>query len=202
MFRIAPWRLLPTLSLLTAVALWSCGSTRVVTTWQAPALQPLVFTKVLALALAPEESLRRIAEEDLCRQVESVPCKPAYLAISPSEMGDVEKMKAIVKRSGFDGALVFRVVSAREKVSYVPPTHGPTFWGYYGYAHPMAYDPGCYRTDQIVRVEVSIYSISEDRLLWVATTDTTNPRVVDEVVEDVAAAVRRELRRAELVPGG
>ena len=46
------------------------------------------FTKILALALAPDESLRRVTEEDLCGQVMSVACKPAYLVIPDSEMGD------------------------------------------------------------------------------------------------------------------
>lgn len=179
----------------------SCGASRVVTQWQAAEIAPLQFRKIVALALAPEESLRRVAEENLCRQIESVPCKPAYLAIPASEMGDVGKMKAIVGREGFDGALVFRVVDSREKVTYVAPTYGPTFYGYYGYAYPRAYDPGYYRTDQIVRVEVSIYSLAEDRLLWVATTDTTNPRSVENLVEDVASAVRKELRRSGLLPG-
>lgn len=186
--------------LLATLAMASCTSTRVVTKWQAPSVGRLAFTKVLALALAPEESLRRVAEEDLCAQVESVPCKPAYLAIPASEMGDTERMKALVKRSGFDGALVFRVVDAREKVTYVPPTYGPSFWGFYGYAHPRISDPGYYRSDQVVRVETSIYSLTEDRLLWVGTTESTNPQSVDELVEEVAAAVRRELERAQLVP--
>jgi hypothetical protein len=183
-----------------ALALTSCGSTTLVTKWQAPSIQPLAFSKVLALALAPEQSLRRVAEEDLCAQITSVPCKPAYLVIPESAMGDIPAMKTLVTRAGFDGAVVFRVVSAKEKVTYVPPSYGPTFWGYYGYARPIAYNPGYYRSDQIVRVETSIYSLRADQLLWVATTDTMNPKSVDSLVEDVAKTVRRELEREKLIP--
>jgi hypothetical protein len=188
------------LGVLVALALTSCSSTKLVTKWQAPAVEPLAFSKVLALALAPEESLRRVAEEDLCGQVKSVACKPAYLVIPESEMSDVAKMKALVRRAGFDGAVVFRVVSAKEKVTYVPPSYGPTFWGYYRYAGPITYDPGYYRADQIVRVETSIYSLRQDQLLWVATTETMNPKSVGSLVEDVAKAVRRELERDKLIP--
>jgi len=193
-------RLARVLALLAALGTTSCASTRLVTKWQAPSTGPLQFTKVLALALAPEEALRRVAEEDLCNQVKSVPCKPAYLVIPPSEMGDMEKAKALVQRAGFDGALVFRVVSAKEKVTYVPPSYGPTFWGYYNYARPIAYDPGYYRTDQLVSVETSIYSLREDRLLWVATTETMNPKSIDALVEDVAKTVRDELVKEKLIP--
>jgi hypothetical protein len=153
------------LAALAIVAFCSCSSTKLVTQWQAPSVQPLSFTKVLALAIAPEASQRRKAEQALCKEVTSVPCEPAHRVIPESEMGDAQQAKALVQRAGFDGALVFRVVSAREKVTYVPPSYGPTFWGFYGYARPMVYAPGYARTDQIVRVETSIYSLREDRLL-------------------------------------
>jgi hypothetical protein len=187
-------------ALVVALAAASCSSTRLVTKWQSPTAEPLQFTKIVALALAPDESLRRIAEEDLCDEVKAVPCKPAYLAIPESLMGDVERMREVVTRAGYDGALVFRLVSAQEKVTYVPPSYGPTFWGYYRYAYPMAYQPGYTRTDVAVRVETSIYSLSQDQLLWVATTETMNPDSVDSLVDEVAETVRRELERAKLIP--
>lgn len=85
-------------------------------------------------------------------------------------------------------------------MTYVPPTYGPTFWGCYGYARPIAHDPGHYRADTVVTVETSIYSLSEDRLLWVATSETMNPKSVDSLVADGAKAVRQELERSKLIP--
>jgi hypothetical protein len=188
------------LTLLAALAFSACSSTKLVTKWQAESVEPLAFTKILALALAPDASLRRVAEKNLCKQVTSVACEPAYVVVPESERGDVPKMKALVQGAGFDGAVVFRVVSATEKVTYVPPSYGPTFWGYYAYAAPMVYAPAYHRTDQIVRVETSIYSLREDRLLWVATTETVNPDSVAALVDDVAKAVRRELEKEKLIP--
>jgi hypothetical protein len=111
---------------------------------------------------------------------------------------DVPAAKALVGREGFDGALVLRVVSDREQVTYRPPSYGPTFWGYYGYTR--AYDPGYYRKDQLVRVETSIYSIAQDKLLWVGTTDTINPKSLGTLVADVGKAVRKELVREGAIP--
>ena len=188
------------LAILALVALAGCSSTKVVTQWQAPEVTRLQFKKILALALAPETSLRHVAEEELCLQVAPVECKPAYFVVPEAMMQQKDAAKALVQRAGFDGAVVFRVVSAKENVTYVPPTYGPTFWGYYGYAAPMMAQPGYYRSDQVVRVETSIYSLSEDRLLWVATTESMNPKSVADLVEEVAAAVRKELQRQGLVP--
>jgi len=109
-------------------------------------------------------------------------------------------VKALVVRAGFDGAVVVRVVDTREKVTYKPPSYGPTFWGYYGYARPVARTPGYYRTDQILRLETSIYSITQDQLLWVGTTETMNPSSLPETVEAVVTAVRDELERDKLIP--
>jgi len=176
-----------------------CGSTRVVTKWQAPDVTGVRFTKVLALAFAPEQSMRHVAEEELCRRIAPVACKPAYFVVPEKLMGDPQAAKALVTRADFDGAVVFRVVSAKEKVTYVPPSYGPTFWGFYGYATPRVYDPGYYRSDEVVRVETSIYSLKEDRLLWVATTETMNPKSVPDLVGEVAEQVRKELERAGLV---
>jgi len=183
---------------LLAITLASCSSTHVVTRWQDPATSHLVFTKVLTLVIGGDKSLVRSGEEDLCRQVARVPCKPAYLAIPDSLRSDIGAAKALVRKEGFDGALVFRVVSDREKVTYTPPSYGPSFWGYYGYA--QASNPGSYRTDQLVRVETSIYSVTQDKLLWVGTTETVNPKSLSTLVEDVSKAVRQELVREGAIP--
>jgi hypothetical protein len=111
---------------------------------------------------------------------------------------DIPAAKALVRKEGFDGALVVRVVSDREKVTYRPPSYGPTFWGYYGYTR--TYDPGYYHTEQLVRVETSIYSIAQDKLLWVGTTETVDPKSLSTLVEEVSKAVREELVLEGAIP--
>ena len=183
---------------LLAITLASCSSTHVVTRWKDPGTSRIVFTKILALVIGGDRELVRSGEEDLCHQVAKVPCKPSYLAMPDSMRSDIPAAKELVRKEGFDGALVFRVVSDREKVTYRPPSYGPSFWGYYGYTR--AYDPGYTRTDQLVRVETSIYSITQDKLLWVATTETVNPKSLSTLVEEASKAVRKELVREGAIP--
>jgi len=183
---------------LLVMTLWSCSSTHVVTRWQDPATSHIVFTKILTLVIGGDQSLVRAGEDDLCRQVTKVPCKPAYLAMPDAMRSDIPAAKELVRKEGFDGALIFRVVSDREKVSYRPPSYGPTFWGYYRNA--PRYSPGSYRTDQLVRVETSIYSVTQDKLLWVGTTETVNPKSLSTLVDEVSKAVRQELVREGAIP--
>ena len=190
----------PPLLAFAALVLASCSNTRLVTQWQDPSVTQLRFTKVLSLCIAKGQDVRRETEDLLCAQMPRVACKPAYLAIPESMITDPEEANALAQQESFDGAVVIRLLDAREQVTYVPPSYGPTFWGYYGYAWPMAYDPGSFRTDQIVRIETSIYSVKEDRLLWVGTTETMNPDSLPDLVKDVAKAVRGELVKRQLIP--
>jgi len=186
-------------SALLASTMVSCGATTVVTKWQDPATPRLAFTNIIALVISSDPSLRRVGEDELCRQVTRVPCAPAYAILPDAALPNADTVKFIVQKAGFDGALVFRVANAREKVTYVPPTYGPTFWGYYRFAGP-GYSPGYVQTDQVVRVETSIYSVRNDKLVWVGTTDTMNPNSVSALVKDVAKTVRKELERTGAIP--
>jgi hypothetical protein len=181
-------------------ALTSCGSTHLLTRWQDPATTQIRFTKVLSLCFTKDPSLRDAAEGELCRHMPLTECKPAYFAIPESIVSEVDDAKALILKEGFDGAVVMRVLDRRERVTYTPPSYGPSFWGYYRYARPLAYDPGSYRTDDVVLVETSIYSLTSDKLLWVGTTETLNPKSLPDVVDDIAKAVRGELLRRDLIP--
>lgn len=183
-----------------AIALASCSSVHVTTLWQNPAGAQIRFTKVLALCIAKDRYLREAAEGELCQHMSRVACKPAAYAIPDSMLTKVEDAKALTLKAGYDGAVVVRVVDAHERVTYMPPTYDPTFWGYYGYAWPIAYDPGYYRADKVVVVETSIFSLVRDQLLWVGTTEMVNPQSLPDVVDDLAKAVRGELLKRDLIP--
>ena len=111
------------------VALASCSSTQVMTRWQDPTTTQIRFTKVLALCITKDQSLRDAAEGELCQHMPLVECKPAYLAIPDSMISKVDEAKALTLKEGFDGAVVVRVLDRREQVTYMPPSYGPTFWG-------------------------------------------------------------------------
>jgi len=187
------------LIVLCAMGLTACATTKVTTAWRAPGEGPVAFTDVLALAISDDQALRRVAEEEICRQVAPVECTPAFSIIPEGETLNIEQAKAKVKAEGFDGATVFRVIGEKERVTYVPPTYGPTFWGYYGRAWPATYSPGYQRTDKLVRVETSVYSVQSDKLIWVGTTETMNPKSVPDLVDDVAKAVAADMRKHGLL---
>ena len=89
-------------------------------------------------------------------------------------------------------------VSAQEKVTVTPPTYG-TAWGYYG-GQAIIYDPGYVRSDTILRVETTIYRVSDAKLLWTGISRAQNPKDVPDLVRDVAKSVGDALRSQGLLP--
>jgi hypothetical protein len=127
----------------------------------------------------------------------------AYTFIPDTELGDTEKLKQRVKAAGFDGAVVFRLAGSEKQQTYVPGSYAPphqTLWGYYGYAYPLAVNPGYVRTDTFVTVETRLYAVADEMLVWAGRSETMNPQSARELVGGVVKAVGAELRKEGLIP--
>ena len=55
------------------------------------------------------------------------------------------------------------------------------------------------QTDTLVSVETLIFDLSRDKLVWVATSRTTNPSNVQGLVRDLSRAAASQLRRQGLI---
>jgi hypothetical protein len=178
----------------------ACAPTTMQAHWRDPDFSRTTagFTKVLALVVGGAPRQRREAEEDICDQVQRTTCKAAYWAIPQTMMHDVHAAQALVEKEGFDGAIVFRILGFPGPGGYVPPPANAGFWEQYGSG--LTLTPGAFRESPYVVVEAAIYSVRHDKLLWLAATETNNPRSVDDLVKDVSTAVRKELQQEGIVP--
>jgi protein-S-isoprenylcysteine O-methyltransferase Ste14 len=193
--------------LLVAAALGSllgCAATRVETQWKDPATtaQDFAFRRVIAIAQVEDDTTRRVAEDEMVRvlaagpraQTRGMQASPSYRLIGMDELDDVAAMRAKVEAGGFDGALVMRLIATEERVTYVPGRY-ETGWG-----RVVSYDPGYTTVDQIVRIETSVYSVTQGKRLWSGVTRTLNPSDLPELVDEVAQAIGRELEAQGLAP--
>jgi hypothetical protein len=55
------------------------------------------------------------------------------------------------------------------------------------------------QTDRLVSVETLIFSLAQDKLVWVATSETTNPSNVNSLVRELSRAAAGALRREGLI---
>jgi hypothetical protein len=203
--RMRALRFASTLACLAALA---CATSRIETSWVEPGATARSFEMrcVLVVALAPDGAIRRAAEDALWAALASTPrgqsgqlsVEPSYRLLTDRDLSDVDAARKKVDAAAFDGAVLVRFVSAEQRISSHGTGYHPGFWGFYG----SGASHGAYvRTDTILRLQVNIFSLAEDKLLWSGVSRTTNPRGVDELVREVADAVRDDLVKRELVPG-
>jgi hypothetical protein len=120
--------------------------------------------------------------------------EPSYRLLEDRELSDVGTARRKVEAAGYDGAVLLSFVSTEQKIT-ARPTYTGGFWGYYG--RGGMWDSGYVR---ILRLQVSIYSLAEDKLLWSGVSRTANPRGIDALIREVAEAVRDDLVKRGLLP--
>jgi len=175
-------------------------------TWKAPDAGTIGFAgkKVAALLISKDEALRMSAEEALARQLVAIGVQGigAYRLIPREELQDTAKAKAWFEKTGVEGAVVMRLVSAKTVTSYSPSMwssgYYTSLWGYYGYTWGVVYDPGYLREDTVVTVETLVFSVSRDKLLWAALSETTNPKSMDAFMKDLVTKAVKEMKKAGL----
>jgi hypothetical protein len=184
--------------LLTVIA---CGpKTKIAADWKSPELKPEPFNKLVAIAMSQDEILRRIAENEVVRRLpKGTEGVTGYSLISMEDRGNVDRVKSILREAGVDGAAVFRLVSVDTQFQYNRGTVYSNFWGYYGWAWPMVYDPGYLMMEKVVLIESNVYSVETGDLIWAGYTQTTDPKSSQKVIDDVARLVVRRMKQLGLV---
>jgi hypothetical protein len=191
------------LALLVLLGPLACTTT-IESQWKDPSAraEDFAFRKVVALAQVDDELTRRAAEDAIAEALTRGPraeagaleALPAYPLVASSELADAGALRAKLERADFDGAVLMRLVSDEDRVTYVPG-RAETFYGVV-----VRYEPGYYDVDRILRVETSIYSVSDGRLLWSGVTRTVEPRDLPDLVDGIARSVRGELEDQGLLP--
>jgi hypothetical protein len=199
-------------AVLTAAA---CATTSFQSTWKAPEVGPLNLSgkKVAALVISGDKGFRLPAEDELARQITAQGAEgvAAYTIVPDDVIKDQEKSKALMDAAGVAGVVSMRVVSNEQRITSTPssfwmgPPHA-AFWGrpgwgrpgYWGWGWGFAYAP-VIQTDRLVSVETLIFDLAQDRLVWVATSETTNPSNVQGLVRELSRAAASQMRRQGLI---
>jgi len=195
-------------ALVLLVTLVGCASTSIRDSWTAPGLQaPLDYEKMLVVFIDPVPATRRAAEDALVARIGADRAVASHTMFSAQEVENAQANEVgnrrKVEAAGIDSAVIMRMVNEQQKLSYTPgmtyPSHYGGFYGYYGYGWGAAYSPGYMRTDTIVSVETNLYDLDSDDLIWAGVTETFNPNDTAKMVNEIAAAVAKDLRAQGLI---
>lgn len=182
------------------VAMTGCSSARITNTWRNPDFQGQIqFKKTVALAIHPDGTVRRAAEDEMVNQLGADRSVAAYTIVNDQDRADRNRIKEKLDAANIDGAVTMKLINKRQETTYVPGSPGYGFYDYYG-GYGYAGSPGYLVTDTIATVETRIYSVKDNQLIWSATSDSFNPEKIRENVADIAKAVGDELRKQKLIP--
>ncbi len=148
--------------------------------------------------ISPDPDLRRELEGKLSVIVRKTEVVPAYLALSDETLQDPAKARTALVESGFDGAIVMRLLLADQQVHFSRPYYND-FWNYYGYAWPVVMGPTYSYTDTRIKLETLIYDLEKGDRIWAGISQTMNPSDVGDLLVQTAEAVRVDLQKEGLI---
>jgi hypothetical protein len=189
------------LFLLLALLLVGCStSNKISNSWKNPDAteESIRFQTVAVFGMVKDQQMRKDVEEAIAGQMVNTIAVPSYKMITNEELGDLDAVKKKLSERGMEGALVLSVRNVDKKTSYYSsgmyPSSYYTFGGYYNYAWNYMYDPFVYSSTNVyVDLEILIYSLKDDKLVWYGESTSVNPKGIQETISELAVSVKNQL---------
>jgi hypothetical protein len=202
-------------TLLTAVVMalvWGAAmsAAKFISVWKAPDVDRLNFAgkKIAAVVIAQDQGLQVSAEEELARQLTARGLQgvASYRIVPREVLSDKAAARGFLERSGVQGLVVMRLVSADKEVTYTPDVWVSSMyadpWSYYAYGWSSAIVGVNRREDLVVTIETLIYDMTKLKLVWAGVSEKTNPKDAQKFVKELVGNIVSEMRKEGFVPKG
>jgi hypothetical protein len=197
-------RSLSVLALLVGLA--ACSGTRLSDVWRDPQYSGEPFHQVAVFVLGSNPAVRRLVEDEVVRRLPmNTRGIGGYGLVPDAERGDVEKALERLRAGGYDGAMIARLVGvdgptpwATGSLKQVPVSYR-TLSNYYVNATEEAERSSGLGTPTVVRVQMNVYAVASQALVWSAASRTFNPEETRDVAADMAKVAVEELQKAGLL---
>jgi len=175
--------------------------------WKSPDISSLNFVgkTVAALAITGDQNLQVAAEEKLVRELTALGVNgvATYKFVPREELRNAEKARGWFERRGVQGIVAVRLLG--QEVERTAPVvfasgYDTSFWGYYGYGWSSVYVvPIGTRETTVITVETVVYDATRDRLAWRATSETRDPKDLQEFITDLVSGTVKEMKKMKLI---
>ena len=197
-------RSLSVLALLVGLA--ACSGTRLSDVWRDPQYSGEPFHQVAVFVLGSNPAVRRLVEDEVVRRLPmNTRGIGGYGLVPDAERGDVEKALERLRAGGYDGAMIARLVGvdgptpwATGSLKQVPVSYR-TLSNYYVNATEEGERSSGLSAPTVVRVQMNVYAVASQALVWSAASRTFNPEETRDVAGDVAKVAVEELQKAGLL---
>jgi hypothetical protein len=173
-----------------------------------PDNQNIAIHKVVVAALIYDQGVRRIVEDYVVSLYPGTATQ-SYLLMGDSLVTDEAGESQKLKSQGFDGIVIMKHTGENDQQQYIPgraPVSYTTwggYWGYWGGPHWVNHynpgTPGHTINNYTWFVQVNVYSLNTNTLIYSANTSTTRPGGTVPLFEDVSNAIHAQLSSVGII---
>jgi hypothetical protein len=197
-------RSLSVLALLVGLA--ACTGTRLSDVWRDPQYSSEPFRQVAVFVLGADPAVQRLVEDEVVRRLPmNTRGIGAYGLVPDAERGDVAKAVERLRAGGYDGAMIARLVGVDNPTPWASgslkqlPVSYRTLSNYYVNASEETERSSALSAPTVVRVQMNVYAVASQALVWSAASRTFNPEETRDVAGDVAKVAVEELQKAGIL---
>jgi len=192
------------------LAMMGCASTTLVQSWQEPTFNDKPLEKILVLGVFENDLNRRLYEDAVVNALAKenrVGITGYSLMPNFSDYDEKEDIRAAVGKAGADGVMLATLVGVETEEKYMPPTvtYQPTmgfshgFYDYYAVSYDRVVDPGYTVTNTIVKLEITVFSVKTEQMIWAGATRSFNPKSEAKLVKETAELITKDMKKDGLL---
>ncbi|MGB8222210.1 MAG: hypothetical protein WCF10_06470 [Polyangiales bacterium] len=209
--------------LLGIAACKSSTATHLSQSFRNPGFEETVFKELFVIGVAQDQEGRKAFEDAFVAAIvnEGGGAQASWKSLPESSLLSEERIHSAIESSSFDGVLVTRLLSVDTKnTKYTPPRKynrgrkalgfvpaGPAwgmgwggFYSFYAISFTEVHRPGYFDTSRTFRLETNLYSAATMDLVWMAQSETVDPKSVPDLLVSMTAAVAKRLDQERLIP--
>ena len=173
-------------------------------TWKSPEAEPVTFAdkKVAVILVSKNRAPRRAAEEALAKEITKRGAEgiAANTLVTESELKDEELAKARFKEQGVAGVVVIRGTPKGGQAVDPDMWKDPIYKDIWGFTRSSWNEEENSKPPKDVkfRVEIAVYALEQDRLIWMGTTEMKSTKL-GEFIQDIVDEIAEEMLKAGLL---
>ena len=189
---------------LGAALLASCSSTKITNSWRDPSVtvNEASISKVLVAALLKNETVRRQVEDQMASLLPGKAVQ-SYKVFGLKQLTEDDNVyERRLNTDGFDGIVMMRIASIDSTTRLVTGNY-PMYYGswrrYWAASWMGYYEPSYYTTDKTYNVEVTVYSLKQNKLIWTGTSTAVNPSGSSKPYENISKEVYKKMKEQQFL---
>lgn len=184
-----------------ALLLGACATTHVEESWKLPEYKPAAQQKVLVVAMAANETVRKAFEASFVKQLDekNVVAIASNQWIPDSTAINRDSLRPILAQNGITTVLVSSIRGIEKIETYQAAANtGPNdnlfrnFDTYQVYSSSGQHETGNYEETTDYLLETNLFDTRKEKLSWSVSTRTTNAGSLKKAVEGVVSSVIKQ----------